>query len=400
MRILQLTKKVPYPINDGEVIAITNLAKAFHKANCEVTLLAMNTPKHSISIESIPSSFNFYKKIYTVEVNTDLNPVDAFANLFSKKSYHIQRFDSREYHLKLEEILTENQFDIIQLETLYLAPYVPTVRTFSQAKIVMRAHNVETEIWERNAQIDPSWIKGKYLSYLSKKLKNFEKEFINQYDLLLSITSRDLVAFKKLGLTKAARVVPIGINGEEYKPEDSSYKNKLSLSFIGSLDWMPNYEGIQWMLKTVWPDLILQFPELQLHVGGRNTPQDLKDSAIAGVVFHGEVPDAKDFINEHSIMIVPLFSGSGMRAKILEGMALGKVVITTSIGLEGIDAKDRKEVLIADNKREFLQAIQYCYDQKEALLQIGQAARKFIQSRYDNYQISNELLKTYESLIE
>ena len=122
---------------------------------------------------------------------------------------------------------------------------------------------------------------------------------------------------------------------------------------------MPNQEGLQWFIENVWPKAIKRFPKLSLHVAGRNCPQWMLDMNVKNVKFHGEVPCAATFINQHPIMVVPLLSGSGMRAKILEGMVLGKVVLTTKIGVEGIDATDKKEVLIADKVDEFHDAIEY-----------------------------------------
>jgi glycosyltransferase involved in cell wall biosynthesis len=171
------------------------------------------------------------------------------------------------------------------------------------------------------------------------------------------------------------------------------------MSFIGSLDWMPNQEGLQWFLENVWQKLIKRFPNLSLHVAGRNTPKWMLNMNVKNVKFHGEVPCAPTFINQHPIMVVPLLSGSGMRAKILEGMALGRVVLTTKIGLEGIGAESKKEVLVADKVDEFIDAIEYCYEKKENLYRIGHNAIEFVNQNYDNLQIANKLAVSYKSLI-
>jgi len=111
------------------------------------------------------------------------------------------------------------------------------------------------------------------------------------------------------------------------------------------------------------------------------------------------VPNSIDFINKHSIMIVPLFSGSGMRVKILEGMALGKTVITTSLGLEGISARHKEELLIADSPEEFVEMINYCNSDKGILDRIGKNAREFVIKYYDNKKNAEQLLDLYEELI-
>ncbi len=395
MRILQLCKKFPYPIKDGEVIAITNLAKAFKAQGAEVHLLCINTPKHFFDKKDLPKSFDFYKTIQSVAVDTDLKPHRAFLNLFSSKSYHIDRFVDNDFSKRIKETLENIQPDVVQLETLFLAPYVELIRNHSTAKIVMRAHNVEHEIWSRITENTSSVLKKNYLAYLTRKLKRFEVQHLNKYDLLVPITKRDLKTFQRLGFQGHQQVIPIGIDHDRYQPATISMDQPLSISFIGSLDWMPNLEGMNWFIKNPWPKIRTAFPELTLHLAGRNTPDHLYKLAPQKVTVHGEVPDAQVFINQHPIMIVPLLSGSGMRVKILEGMALGRVVITTSIGLEGIEAEHKKEVLIADTTEEWFDCLKFCQENREQLPSIGLAARDLIKRSYDNLEIGQRLLKRF-----
>ena len=371
MKILQLTKKFPYPLKDGESIAITNLGKAMHELGCEVTLLSMNTKKHFFDTANLPADFNHYKNIHTVKIDNELKWKDAFKNLFSEDSYHIARFVSEEYENKLATILQQEAFDVIQLETLYLAPYISTIRKYSNAVVAMRAHNVEHEIWERIAKNTPEVLKKWYLGHLTDKLRRYEIEHLNKYDILVPITERDLQKFKQMGYKNGAKVTPIGVDETQYQPDFTAFEKELSISFIGSLDWMPNLEGLKWFLKEVWPQAVQEFPKLSLHIAGRNTPDWIHNLDMPNIKIHGEVPCAATFVNQHPLTVVPLLSGSGMRAKILEGMALGKVVLTTSIGLEGIDARNKREVLLANTSDEFLAAIRYCYEHKDKLSKIG-----------------------------
>jgi glycosyltransferase involved in cell wall biosynthesis len=162
---------------------------------------------------------------------------------------------------------------------------------------------------------------------------------------------------------------------------------------------MPNQEGLRWFLGEVWGRLAGKYPSLQLHIAGRNAPAEMESRYSGQNVFvHGEVPDAADFINGHSVMIVPLLSGSGMRAKILEGMALGKVVLTTSLGLEGITARPGKEVLVADTPGQFEEQIAFCLSQGRQLETIGRQARSFVAEKYDSQAIGRRLLDAYLAL--
>ena len=397
MKILQLCKKFPFPLKDGESIAITNLSSALTKLGCEMTLLAMNTSKHYFDGAVFPTPLQHYKSIHNVDIDNRINITDAFMNLFSDDSYHISRFISKAFEAKLIELLKTNAFDIIQLETLYLAPYIDTIRKYSKAKIAMRAHNVEHEIWERITENTSSIPKKWYLNHLTKKLRKYEQAQLNKYDLLIPITSRDLKIFESFGFKKKSIVSPIGLDGSDYLQNDKSFKKDISLSFIGSLDWKPNIEGLDWFLKNVWDQLHTENPTLQLHIAGRNTPDWLLNKNIPNVTVHGEIDDASDFINKHSVMIVPLLSGSGMRAKILEGMALGKVVLTTSLGLEGIDAQHLKNVLVADTPAEFSKCLNWAYNQNGQLQKLGSNAKHFVNAEYDNLSIGESLLGAYQS---
>ena len=397
MRILQLTKKFPFPLKDGESIAVTNLSKSLVAHGCQMTLLSMNTSKHFVEIDKLPDTYNHYKAIHTVYLDNRVTIVGAISNLFCSDSYHVSRFDYKEYRQKLIELLKAEQFDIIQLETLYLAPYIETIKAHSSAKVVMRSHNVEFEIWNRVVESTSILPKRMYLKHLTKKLRRFELDRLDYYDALVSVTQRDLDKYKSLGYKASGLSSPIGIDIKRYQPQVND-ENYPSLSFIGSLDWMPNLDGLDWFLKEVFPKIVNQYPTLVFNIAGRNTPNSIVDLSSGNILIHGEVDSAVDFINEHPIMIVPLLSGSGMRVKILEGMALGKVVISTTIGAEGIDAVHKESILIADSPTAFLACIKWLMDNPKRMKEVGKAARIFISENFDEGRNAETLLRFYNSL--
>lgn len=397
MKVLQLCKKFPYPVKDGESLAIMNLGRSLVKQGIELHLLAMNTSRHEVVVEPDAEALKHYSSIHTVFIDNRIKVRDAFWNLFSKQSYHIARFIDPHFQERLVTLLEEGSFDIVQLETLYLTPYIPVIRHFSQAKVALRSHNVEFEIWERIVKNTPFSPKKIYLAYLCRKLKRYEIGQLQQLDLLIAITERDRRLFGQLGYHGTDITIPIGVDANHYLPDWDSLSKGNGLAFIGSLDWMPNVEGLKWFLDTIWPEIIRKNPNIQLHIAGRNTPLWLRRLKQKGVVIHGEVPDARAFISTYPLMIVPLLSGSGMRVKILEGMALGRVVLTTRLGLEGIPAEHLKEVIIADTLEEFLVALEYLRDRR-ALLEIGKNARKLVEDQFDNLLIGENLVKVYERM--
>lgn len=393
MKILQLCRKFPYPLKDGEAIAVTYLAKAYKELGHELTLLAFNTVKTYFEVATLPTSFNHYTAIHTVYLDNHVKIKDAFLNLFSADSYHITRFDSTDFKDKLKEVLVATDFDIVQLEGINLAPYIPTIRAYSTAKVVMRSHNVEFEIWERVAENTSFLPKKWYLQYLVKKLKIYEIAQLDHYDLLLAMTQRDVDYFNTLGPSKQIMVAPIGLDLNNYQRAAPATPPPYSISFIGSLDWMPNQDGLKWFLDNVWSSIYQKYPNLEFHIAGRNTPQWVFAKAGKGVIVHGEVEDAKAFIAAHPITVVPLFSGSGMRVKILESMAMGRIVLTTAIGVEGIAAKHGQEIFIGNTADEFIQLIDNCLQQPQELATMAKQAQGFIIEHYNNIQIGKRVLE-------
>lgn len=400
MQILQLCKKFPYPLKDGESIAVTFLSRAFRELDCKVSLLAMNTSKHYTDIEKLPPSFDHYEEMRCTYLNNDVTTIGALKNLFSQKSYHLSRFYSEEFERQLISMLEENEYDIVQIESLYLAQYINVIKEHSDALVVMRAHNVEHEIWDRitvNTEFLP---KRLYLKYLTRKLEEAEKAYLSKYDYLVAISDRDLKKFRNMGYMNGATIAPIGIKVEEYVPVNLDKINQeLKLCFIGSLDWVPNIEGMEWFLDKVWSSIVEDYPSLNFHIAGSNAPYNHSYNR-ASTTFFGEVKSARGWLSNYNVMIVPLLSGSGMRAKIIEAMALGMVVITTSIGLEGIPAEHMENVLVADTVEDFHEVFEYLTSNHSEVNRIGENARKFAEAKYDNILIASQLLATYEKYLD
>lgn len=399
MKVLFLCKKFPYPLKDGESIAVSNLCKELKALGCDLSLLSMNTSKHYSDASALPPEYNYFTSIHTVDLDNSIKPWKAIASMVSGESYHIRRFKSSQFKAKLIEVLKLEKFDIIQLETLYLAPYVETIREYSDAKIVMRAHNVEHEIWERITQNTGSNIRKLYLAYLTRKLKEYEISQFPVYDYLVTLTERDLHQFLAKGYTNGASAAPIGFDADAYPKAPPEIGTGMSLCFIGSLDWLPNLEGLEWFLDRCWPKINQQWPQMTLHIAGRNTPLSLLELKMSNVFVHGEVPDAVQFIAQHSVMIVPLFSGSGMRVKIVEGMMMGKLIITTSVGKEGIDGKHQQDFLVADSEEAFIQAIQFCVEQPHQALAISKHAQENATQQFDGGDAAQKIFDVYQMLM-
>ncbi len=400
MNILQVTNKVPYPTKDGGAIACMNLTKGFAHLGHAVTVLAMNTEKHHTNIEEIPEILREMATFHFVDVPASINIYTAFVNLiFSNKPYNAVRFIDKKFGKELARLLQVNAFDVVQLEGLYLCPYIPLIRKYTKATLVYRAHNIEHEIWERAEQMGTGFRKL-YFQVLAKRIKRFEIRMLNTYDLLVPITARDGEILDALGNKKKKHISQTGIDSSELIP-NAKHLEFPSLFHIGSLEWAPNQEGLLWFVENCWPIIHKKFPDLTFYVAGRNAPPTFRDKLkLKNIIFEGEVKDAYAFMNSKAIMIVPLFSGSGMRIKIVEGMALGKAIVTTPVGAEGINVSHGKNIFIAEDVRSFCSSVARLVENRQLVDNVGSKAIDFIDENFDNLEAANRLVEFYKQNVQ
>ena len=371
---------------------ITGLLEAGH----QVKILAINNEKFHVKESDIPVEYKKKTGIELIDVDLRVMPLKAFANLFTKKSYHVERFISKEFKDRLTEVLEKEHFDVVQLEMLYMTPYVETIREHSKAMIVLRAHNVEHKIWERIAKETRFFMKRWYINHLAKTLKEYELSALETVDGIAAITRKDAAFFRKY-CSKPIIDIPYGVYPEEFTPK-YEIEGKPKFYHIGSMNWMPNEEGIRWFIDEVLPKTVEKVYDFVYHLAGRNMPEWLKELKNPHVNVVGEVPDAKELVANHDVAIVPLLSGSGIRIKIIESMAMGKTVITTRVGAEGILYDEEVNLIIAENKAKMVEAIRSISENPEKAVRIGKEARKLIESTYDNRKIIARLLMFYEEI--
>ncbi len=398
MRILILCKKFPYPLKDGEVIAIYNNIKAFHRLGHTVTVLAINTLKHYTDLATLPAEVLELAEFKAVTVDTAVKPIPAFINLFEGGSYHIERFIDKGFESLVMEQLVAQNFDLVQCEGLYLGPYVDVIRKHYKGPVIMRSHNVESEIWERLAANEKNPFKKWYLTLQAGRLKQYELAQLNRYDAIVPISTDDGRKMREMGATVPMFTTPCGSDLDRYEPYQTFPPKPNTIFFIGGLDWLPNQEGVKWFVEEVWPTIKAQHPEVQFHVAGRNMPEWMKGLQGNSVNILGEIDDALSFIAQNSIMIVPLFSGSGMRIKIIEGMAMKKAIISTSIGAEGIEYTDGENIMIANNRDAFVKHLNALLAHHQQINTLGENARGLIESRYNNLTFAEQLIEFYQRL--
>lgn len=395
MKILQICNKVPFPAKDGGAIATFNLSKGFANNGYDVTILTLNTKKHYVKIEDLkglPQNIS----IKGVDIDTGISVKKALHNLFfSHLPYNAIRFLSGKFRKVLTELLQNEKFDIIQIEGIYMMLYIDTIRKYSDAKVALRAHNIEHEIWLRTAERVKNFLKRQYIKNLAERIKAFELKMIDKYDILIPITERDAESFKQFGNKSPLHVCPVGINTENIKiTQEPDYP---SLFHLGALDWPPNQEGLIWFLYNCWDKISENYPKLKFYIAGRNAPDwFIKSIKKKNVEYFGEIDNASDFLSSKAIMIVPLLSGSGMRVKIIEGMAHGKTIISTSIGAEGINCVNNENIFIADSIDDFKAAVEKLISDEALFKRIGENAKQFALKKFNNNALSLQMINFYK----
>ncbi|MBN2616228.1 MAG: glycosyltransferase [Bacteroidales bacterium] len=394
MNILFLCNKSPWPPKEGGSMAMNQLIEGLANQGHRIKVLAVNSEKFFVKQEQVPKEYLKKTDIEWIDVDLSFKPLSAFLNLFSKKSYHVSRFVSSQFQNRLTEVLKQESFDVIQLETLFMTPYISLIRKNCTAKIVLRTHNIEHLIWQRIYKQSRNPFKKFYLRHLFSTLRNYELNVIYQPDGLIPITEKDAVFFKR-HTHKPVQTIPFGMSVSDKNPENSEN----ALYHIGAMNWIPNVEGIRWFLNKVWPILTKQHPDLRLYLAGREMPEWMIRLKQNNVKIVGEVEDAAAFVQSKSIGIAPLFSGSGIRIKIIESMRLGKAVVSTTIGAEGIDVQNGKNILLADTPKDFAQAISYLYTHTEEAAKMGKSAQEHIKENHNPDEIIKQLTGFYRQIL-
>lgn len=401
MKILQLCHKPPYPLVDGGCIAINNITLGLLNGGHTVRVVAVETPKHPVIIEAFPVDYLQRTHFESVFIDTSIHYKDAASSMLKRKSYQISRFYSRAMVAKLIHVLQQEEFDIIHVESIYMTPYIDVLRKYSNAKVVVRLHNIEHQIWERLASNESNPFKKLAYRMNTRQLRRVERSILNRVDGYMTISDLDQAFFEETAPNVAGTVIPFGLDMEKYDDEEDYIpSDEPTLFHIGSMNWAPNVEGIEWFLDEVWPGIQERHPEIEFYIAGHAIPEKLYARHDDKVQVVGAVPVANDFMLAHDIMVVPLLSGSGIRIKIVEAMALGKVVITTSVGAQGLSVENGKHLFIADTPEEFWAVVDKCVATPDICKIIGENARDFISVHHNNDLITNQIVDFYKTVLK
>lgn len=391
LHILQVTNRLPWPLNDGGNLATHAIAKHLSALGHRVTLASLNTRKH----RQDPSALSNVAEVHAVDIDTRIRPLPLALGLFQSTPYNIARFRSPAFEDLLSRLVREQRPDIVQLEGSYQALFLPAIRRGGDVPVLLRSHNVEWRIWQRVFQYERNPLKRLYLRNMYRKIRAFEQDTLHGFDGVVAITEEDEAWYKAQGFAGPITTVNAGADLSRYAP-GGDWAPAFKVGFIGSMEWEPNVQGLLWFLDKVWPAVLAACPEAEFHIAGKHPPEWMdRWNELPGVRFHGMVEDAVDFLRGIRLFVVPLLSGSGMRLKIVEALAMQKCVVSTRVGAEGIRVVDGRDLLLRDQPAEFSGALISLLREPARGEALALAGRQSIQECYDWRILINRFVEFY-----
>jgi sugar transferase (PEP-CTERM/EpsH1 system associated) len=309
--------------------------------------------------------------------------VDAARYLFDAAPYAVAKYRSSAYRHRLGALLASQQFDAIVCD--FLVPLANMPERLPCPWILF-THNVEAEIWRRHAAMAASAVTRRLLTSQWRRMLRFERQAVSRADLVLAVSDADAETFGRLYPGAASRpihVVQTGVDTTYFDPSWSEPR-RAHLVFTGSMDWLPNEDGLTYFVRDVFPRIRAAEPGVTLSVIGRApTPAVAALAVDPAIEVTGRVADVRPHVGRGTVYVVPLRIGGGTRLKIFEAMAMGKAVVSTTVGAEGLPVTPERDIVIADDPAAFAQAVVELIRNDERRRRLECAARALVVRHYD-----------------
>ena len=388
MRILYLSPRQCWPAVSGAKLRDYHLARSLGE-NTELTYLYFmgNSP---IAFENLP----FCQRLVAVNKPKPYTPGKIFRGLFNRLPLTLINYSSPEMTSVLTELTRATAFDLVHVDSIHMVTYLPVLPDALRRRVVFSWHNIESELLLRYAATTSSRPRKVYASLTARRVKSVECEILRTCFGHLVCSERERQVL--LGWVPDARIAVVE-NGVDTKAFDGMAKaTRNRVLFVGSMAYHANSDAILWFTGRIWPAIHERFPHWTLTLVGSDPPPQVRAlSERPGVEVTGTVPDVKPYYTEAVLAIVPLLTGGGTRLKILEALAAGVPVISTTIGVEGLTATPGQEVLIADSEADWLPACSSLADQGELWQKLVTAGRRLVETRYDWDVLGKSMVATY-----
>ena len=327
-------------------------------------------------------------------------PLDLLRGVVGRIPFAVLNYTQSEMAGALDRLLSEEQFDIVQLESIHLAGYLPVIRSAAHPPraIVCDWHNIESEVLQRYSETTPNWPRRAYAWHAARKLQAYERWFVRQCDLHVAVSERDGEALRQYGTRAPVAVVENGVDTAQFASAGTDAVSRRRVLFVGAMDYHANIDAAVSFARQVWPRVCPELPGAVFTIVGRKpAPEVIALASGERIEVTGTVPDVRQYYGEALAAVVPLRVGGGTRLKILEAMAAGVPVVATTLGAEGLAARPDADYLLADTDEAMAQAIMNVVRDPAAWSRLAAAGRDLVQRRYDWTALGDALA---ERLIE
>lgn len=406
MRVLFLTNLFPYPLDSGGKIKTYATLKALREMKCEIDLMCFSEnvkidKKNQFEMEKICSHVDLIEHKLTTKENMKKMLLIAAKSVVGKYPYIIYKYRNKEMYRLLEEKIKGEKYDFIYFDHLQMFLYYDLLQIeLGETKIIIDQHNCESQIIERTWKESHNIVKRLFLQMEYKKTARFEKKSLSLADKVFALSQQDLSQMKKLGANfKDVSILPIAVKDKGMISKDKTKSNQLTLIFVGTLTWNPNDDGIRWFVKHVVPLMEQSGILFQLYIVGKNPGTELRKlcERNSKITVTGYVEDIEEYYRKADVMVVPLFIGGGQRVKIIEAFSRGIPVISTSIGAEGLGYTDGENILIADDEKEYVKAIEKIFDM-ELCKKLRINERKLYEEKFSLNSYCNQFIKEIDRI--
>jgi len=290
----------------------------------------------------------------------------------------IDKFLYPEVHRRYAELLAASTFDLIVCD--FLVP-APLMHWRTPPPTILFTHNVEAQIWQRHAKIarDPFMKAACWLE--SRALARTERRYVELADYVLTVSENDRAVFRQYVPANRIAVIPTGVDTDYFQPSPEPEQPATTV-FTGSMDWMPNEDAVTFFTGEILPRIRREIPEAAFWAVGRRPSRRLEALASDHILVTGDVPDIRPYLAEAAVCVVPLRSGSGTRIKIFEAMAMGKAVVSTTLGAEGLPVQHNENIILADAPAAFARAVVELLRDPQRRSELGRAARELVAFNY------------------
>lgn len=391
MRILQLCHKPPFPPVDGGCVAMAAVTNGLIEQKINLWTFSIATPKHPFKLEYFPKEIQ--SKSYSFFIDTNLSLIGAISALIKNNSYNFSRFYNASLSKQLIKLIKNEKIDLVHIEGLYAMPYADDIKANTNAKIILRSHNIEHHLWLQKAKNENNFLRKTYIKLLANQLKQIEIKSFSKVDGIISISCADSKNIQQFGIQTKLITVPVGIPKKEFTDNTSN-----KIYHIGAMDWQPNAAGLDWFLNKVWPLVISKISDAELHLAGRNMQKE-KYTQYKNVIVYGEVNSAEDFAKDKGIMIIPVHEASGMRIKLAEAMMMSKAIVSTSIGASGIENLSNNEILLADDAESFSNHLVNLISNNNLRNQLSKQAHNFALNYFELNASSRKMIDFYKNIL-